>query len=155
MQCETTDKKRDPDMTQIGAEPGRSRMTHSDPKALLTILGGIDSLPWWTLTWEAELWLKANIVLVVKEPRNEDGTTKVKLIPVALHEKPIELMESVALDQAVDHLVTLMQTQHVGMRVKDEAEAMIGAVRRLLSDDDNSSIAWPANAFGPSVHHYS
>ena len=51
---------------------------------------------------------------------NEDGTTKVKLRQKALLdllEGPMKLIESIAVDQAADHLMTLMQTQQVGFRV--------------------------------------
>ena len=68
---------------------------------------------------------------------NEDGTTKVTLRPIALLKTPMELTESIAVDQAGDHLVTLLQTQEVGIRVTDGAEAMIGAVRRLFCDGDH------------------
>ena len=49
------------------------------------ILEGLDVFGEWTLAWtEAELWLKADIVPLVKETMNEDGTTKVNLRPVAV-----------------------------------------------------------------------
>ena len=57
---------------------------------------------------------------------NEDGTTKVKLRPVALLGIAKKLFVSIAVDQAAD-LVTLMQTQ-VGFIVTNGADAMIGAV---------------------------
>ena len=50
----------------------------------------------------------------------EDGTKKVKLRPRALLETHMKLIESVAVNQGTDHLVTLMQTQQVkqvGFRV--------------------------------------
>ena len=61
-----------------------------------------------------ELWPKADIVPLEKETMNEDGTNKVKLRLIALLETPVKLIESIAVDLAADHLVTLMHTRQVG-----------------------------------------
>ena len=49
----------------------------------------------------------------------------------------MKLIESIAVDQAAEHLVTFMQTQQVGLRVTDTADATTGYVMRLLGDGDN------------------
>ena len=65
-------------------------------------------------------------------------------------EKRIKPLESIAVDQVVDHMVTLMQIQQVGFRVSDVAEAMIGVVRRLLMDGNNRTLMQgdTSNAYG-------
>ena len=116
-------------------------------KALQTMPAEVDALPGWTLAWtkgladesEAALWLEADIHPLVTGTMNEDGTTEVKPRPRAPLETPMKLIQLIAVDQAVDHLVTLMQTRQVGFRVMSGARAMIGAVRKFLSDGDNRS----------------
>ena len=44
-------------------------------------------------------------------------------------ETSLKLIESVAFDQHADHTIALMQEQQVVFRVRDEAEAVINAVR--------------------------
>ena len=97
-ESETTDKKKKIltrlDMTKNGAAPGRSRKRFFHLKTLQTIPEGIDAFAEGTLAWiqglanesEAELCLKADIVPLVNETMNEDGTTNVKLIPTPLLE---------------------------------------------------------------------
>ena len=105
------------DVTKKGAEPGRSRTRKSQVKTLQTIPKGIDPFAEWTLAWtnwqpyesEAEIWFKPDTVLLVKETMNEDGTTKIKLRPVAPLETPMKLVVSIAVGQAADHMVTSMQ----------------------------------------------
>ena len=92
------------DMTKNGSEPRRSRTRNSYLKALQTIPEGIDAFSEWTLAWAQGR----------KEKMNEDGTSKEKLRQVALQETPMKLIELIAVDEATDNLVTLMQTQHVG-----------------------------------------
>ena len=123
LESETTNKKilTRLEMTENVGEPGRSRTRNSRLKALQAVLEGIGALSEWTLAWtkrlpsesEAKLWLKADIVPLVEETTNEDGSSKVKLRPVAPLETPMALRESIAVDQAAGHLVTWMQTPHV------------------------------------------
>ena len=87
----TGDDKR----TGLHLEPGRSRVRNSHLEARQTIPEGIGPLAERTLVWtsgqanesEAELWLKADIVPLVKETTTEDGTTEVKLRPIAISEE--------------------------------------------------------------------
>ena len=79
----------------------------------------------------------ANIVPLLEERQNPDGTTKTKTRPIALLETPMKLIESVSVDQHADHIIALMQEPQVGFRVRDGAEAMIGAVRRFLKSGTN------------------
>ena len=76
---------------------------------------------------EAQWWLKANIVPLVTEIRNADGTVEVKVRPVALLETPLKLIELVVVDQHADHIIALMQEQQVGFGVSDCGETMIGS----------------------------
>ena len=74
------------EVTKNGAEPGCSRTRTSHQKALQTALEGVDALPRLTKTWlrglaarsEAQLWLKADILPLVKEIRNAIRTAKTK-----------------------------------------------------------------------------
>ena len=86
---------------------------------------------------ESQLWLRANIVPLMKEVENPDGTKKTKLRPIALLETPLKLIESVAVDQQADTMIALMQEQQVGFRVSAGAEAMIHAVRKVLRSDSH------------------
>ena len=58
---------------------------------------------------EAQLWLKANFVPLIREVDNPDGSKKTKLRPIALLVTPLKLIESVAVDQHADHIIALMQ----------------------------------------------
>ena len=62
----------------------------------------------------------------------------------------LKQIESVAVDQQVDHIVALIQEQHVGFRVRDGAEAMIHAVRKALKSDWKRVLIQSdiANAYG-------
>ena len=62
-----------------------------------------------------------------REQKNSDGT-KTKLRPIALLATPMKFIESIAVDQVAGH---------IGFRVQFGAEAMIGAVGRLLKDGGN------------------
>ena len=73
----------------------------------------------------------SDTVPLVKETMNEGGTTKVKRRPTAKIETPMKRVELISVERATDHLVTLMQTPQVVLRVTDGAEAMMGNVDRL------------------------
>ena len=81
---------------------------------------------------ETRLWLRANIVPLIREVDNPDGSKRTKLRPIALLETHLILIESVAVDQRTEHIIALMQEQQVGFRVRDGAEAMINTVRKFL-----------------------
>ena len=51
---------------------------------------------------EAQLWLKVDIVPLIKDTKNVDGTTKTKLRPIALLETPMKLIKSIAVDPDAD-----------------------------------------------------
>ena len=51
---------------------------------------------------ETQLWLRANIVPLIRKVDNLDGSTKTKLRPIALLETLLKLIESVAVDQRAD-----------------------------------------------------
>ena len=146
------------EMTKNGAEPGRSRTRNSHLKALQYVPEGITALMNWAQMWmmglanptESQLWLRANIVPLTKEIENPDGTKKTKLRPIALLETPLKLIESVADDQQADMMIALMQEQQVGFRVRDGAEAMIQAVRKVLRSDSERILMQGdiANAYG-------
>ena len=87
---------------------------------------------------ETQLWLRANIVPLIREVDNPDGSKKTKLRPIALLETPLKLIESVAVDQHSGHIIALMQEQQVGFGVRSGAEAMISAVRKFLENDRQS-----------------
>ena len=63
-----------------------------------------------------------------RDQTNADGITKTKLRPIALLATPMKFIESIAVDQVAGH---------IGFRVQVGAEAMIGAVGRLLKDGGN------------------
>ena len=65
---------------------------------------------------EAQLWLKANIVPLVRVVKNPDGTTMTKLRPIALLETHLKLIESITVDQHADHIIAMLQDQQVGFR---------------------------------------
>ena len=146
------------EMTKNGAEPGRSRTRNSHLKALRYVPEGLTSFVNWAQMWmmglankaETRLWLRANIVPLTREVDNPNGSKRTKLRPIALLETPLKLIESVAVDQHVDHIISLMQEQQVGFRVRDGAEAMIDAVRKFMKNDMNR--VWMqgdiANAYG-------
>ena len=112
-------------MTKNGGEPGRSRSRKSHLKALISCTN-------WPQMWmvglankgEAQLWLKANIVPLVREVKNHDGSTMTKLRPIALLEKNLKLIESITVDQHADHIIAMLQEQQVGFRDRDGAEVM-------------------------------
>ena len=83
---------------------------------------------------ETRLWLRANIVPLIREVDNPDGSKRTKLRPTAPLETPLKLIESVAVDQHTDHIIALMQEEQVGFRVRDGAEAMINAVRKFCKE---------------------
>ena len=146
------------EMTKNGAEPCRSRTRNSHFKALQQVPEGITALMNWAQMWmmglanptESQLWLRANIVPLMKEVENPDGTKKTKLRPIALLETPLKLIESVAVDQQADTMIALMQEQQVGFRVSAGAEAMIHAVRKVLRSDSQQILMQGdiANAYG-------
>ena len=146
------------EMTKNGAEPGRSRTRNSHLKALQYVPEGVNALMNWAQMWmmglantaESQLWLRANIVPLTKEVDNPDGTKKTKLRPIALLETPLKLIESVVVNQQADHLIALMQEQQVGFRVRDGAEAMIHAIRRVLRSESRRILMQGdiANAYG-------
>ena len=146
------------EMTKNGAEPGRSRTRNSHLKALQLVPEGINALMNWAQMWmmglanptESQLWLRANIVPLTKEIENPDGSKKTKVRPIALLETPLKLIESVAVDQQADTMIALMQEQQVGFRVRDGAEAMIHAVRKVLRSDAQQILMQGdiANAYG-------
>ena len=115
------------DMTKNGAQPGWSRTRNSHLKALQFVSEGIVSCGNWAHMqsvgiahkFEAQRWLKAHVVFLVKEILNPHCTMKLKVRPIALTETPLKLTESVAVQ--------------VEFRVRDGAEAMIGAVRSFLN----------------------
>ena len=74
---------------------------------------------------------------MIREVDNPDESKKAKLRRIALLETLLKLIESVAVDQHADHINALMQEQQVGCRVRDGAEAMTCAVRKLLRNDTN------------------
>ena len=144
--------------TKNGAEPGRSRTRNSHLKALQYVPEGVNALMNWAQMWmmglanptESQFWLRANIVPLTKEIENPDGTKKTKLRPIALLETPLKLIESVAVDQQADMMIALMQEQQVGFRVRDGAEAMIHAVRKVLRSESKKILMQGdiANAYG-------
>ena len=146
------------EMTKNGAEPGRSKTRNTHLKALQLVPEGINALMNWAQMWmmglanptESQLWLRANIVPLTKEVENPDGSKKVKIRPIALLETPLKLIESVAVDQQADTMIALMQEQQVGFRVRDGAEAMIHAVRKVLRSDAQQILMQGdiANAYG-------
>ena len=146
------------EMTKNGAEPGRSRTRNSHLKALQHVPEGITALMNWAQMWmmglpnptESQLWLRANIVPLMKEVENPDGSKKTKIRPIALLEIPLKLIESVAVDQQADTMIALMQEQQVGFRVRDGAEATIHAVRKVLRSDSQQILMEGdiANAYG-------
>ena len=73
-------------------------------------------------------WLRANIVPLIREVDNRDGSKETKLRLTALLKTPLKLSESVAVDQHAARIIALMQEEQVGFRVRDGAEALIGAV---------------------------
>ena len=84
---------------------------------------------------EAELWLKAGIVpLIKKDPKKR---IRDHVYEAETDRKPMNLTEPVAVDQVADHIVALMQSTQVGLRVQDVAEGMIGAVKRQLEYGEN------------------
>ena len=60
------------------------------------------------------------------------------------------MIESVAVDQQADMMIALMQEQQVGFRVRDGAEAMIHAVRKVLRSESKKILMQGdiANAYG-------
>ena len=101
------------EMTKNGAEPGRSRTRNSHLKALQYVPEGLSSFVNWAQMWmmglanaaETRLWLRANIVPLLREVDNPDGSKKTKLRPIALLETPLKLIESVAVNQHADHII--------------------------------------------------
>ena len=51
---------------------------------------------------------------------NPDGSTNTKLRPIALVETPLDMTESVAVDQRADYIIALIQEQQVGFRVRGD-----------------------------------
>ena len=123
--------------------PDRSRTRHSQLKALQYIPEGLSSFANWAQTWtlglankdEAQLWLGATIVPLIREVDNPDGSTKSKLRPVAHLETPLKL--KVAVHKHADHIIALMQEQQWDFRVRDGAEAMISAASNFQKSDTN------------------
>ena len=77
---------------------------------------------------ETQLWLRANIVPLIREVNNQDGSKKTKLRPIALLETHLKLIESVAVGQHADHIIALMQGTAGGVQGQ----------RRSRSDDQCS-----------------
>ena len=128
------------------------------PEGTAKVPEGLSSLVNWAQMWmmglankdETRLWLRANIVPLTREVDNPDGSKRTKLRPIALLETHLKLIESVAVDQHVNHIIVLMQEQQVRFRVRDGAEAMINAVRKFLKNDTNRILMQGeiANAYG-------
>ena len=60
---------------------------------------------------ETRLRLRANIVPLTREVDNPDGSKRTDLLPIALLETHLKLIESVAFDQHDDHIIALMKEQ--------------------------------------------
>ena len=92
--------------------PDRSRTRHSHLKALQFMPEGLSSFANWAQMWtlelankdEAQLWLGANIVPLIREVHSPNGSTKSKLRPIAHLETPLKLI--VAVHQHADHHCT-------------------------------------------------
>ena len=84
------------EMAKRGAEPGSSRTRNSHLKALQKVPEGLSSFVNWAQMWmiglaskdETRLWLGANIVPLIREVDNPDGSKRTKLRPIALLETP-------------------------------------------------------------------
>ena len=100
-------------MAKHGAEPGRSKTRHSHLKALQRTRGPELFQLGRTNRAETQIWLRANIVPLIREVDNPDGSNKTKLRPTALLESPLKQIESVAVDQHADHIIAMMQEQQV------------------------------------------
>ena len=68
----------------------------------------------------------------MREADNADGSKKTI---TATDSTPLELIESVAVDQHADYMIALMREQQVGFSVRDGAEAMTSTVRKFLKND--------------------
>ena len=114
--------------------PDRSRTRHSHLQALRFVPEGLSSFANWAQMWtlglakkdEAQLWLGANIVPLIREVHNPNGSTKSKLRPIAHLETLLKL--KVAVHQHADHIIALMQEQQVGFQGQ----------RRSRGDDQRS-----------------
>ena len=60
---------------------------------------------------EAQLWLKANIVPLMRDVDNPDRSKKTKQLPIPLLETHLKLIESVAVHQHTDNIIALEQEQ--------------------------------------------
>ena len=105
-----------------GAETGRSTTRNSHLKVLQYIPEGLSSFANWAQMWALELANKVETQPQIREVDDWDGSTKTKLRPIALLETPLTLIESVAVDQ---------HTHIIARCVRDRAEAMISAVRKI------------------------
>ena len=72
-----------------------------------------------------------------KRSGHPDGSKRTKLRPIALLDTPLKLIESVAVDQHADHIIALLQ---VGFWVRDGAEAVISAMRKIPEERDEQCV---------------
>ena len=117
------------EVAKHGAEPGRLRTRYSHLQALQSIpedpalsrIGHRCGRWGWSTRWRRNCG-EGNIIPLMREVDNPDGSTKTNLRPIALLETLLKLIESsVAVDQ------NAVQEHQVGCR--DGAEAMISAVK--------------------------